>query len=143
MQQYYSITELTERLSVHRNTVERWIVEGRLPNAVKLAGKTWRVPEYDLTKFLKESRRERTSSGTVSSLSRQEASGSTEGAVPGQVPGTPPSFGESNAADESGESEGQEPPYSELRGQGASKAGSSPPNARKRKRDRQAAAFAR
>lgn len=53
MREFLKISEVCEILSVSRRTVLRWIYGGKLP-AIKLGGgRSWRIQERDLRRFLK------------------------------------------------------------------------------------------
>lgn len=46
----YTVTEVAAILKVHRETILRWIAEGKI-NAFKV-GKEWRIDEKDLQEFI-------------------------------------------------------------------------------------------
>ena len=54
-------TEVAKKLRVHRDTVLRWLREGRLPGQ-KLGYRTWRITEDNIREFL-ERERKRTQKG--------------------------------------------------------------------------------
>ncbi len=49
MEKFLTLKEVAEKLSVHRETIVRYIKEGRIP-AIKLK-RTWRIPEDELEQF--------------------------------------------------------------------------------------------
>lgn len=52
---YYTTDEVAELLKVHRETIRRWIVSGKL-HAIQLPSErgSYRISEQDYEKFLKE-----------------------------------------------------------------------------------------
>lgn len=50
---FLTVDETAELLRVHRNTVYRWVREGRLPSS--RIGKQWRIPRRALEKLLEGS----------------------------------------------------------------------------------------
>lgn len=56
---YVTVNALAERLSVHIETVRRWIRDGKFPNAIKLPdGREWRIPESDVQAFIEAGKRD-------------------------------------------------------------------------------------
>ena len=51
-ERYFSVSEAAELLKVHRNTVGRYIKDGRLPGY--RVGNQYRIPESTLTRFMEE-----------------------------------------------------------------------------------------
>lgn len=51
---YYSVDQISEMLSIHPKTIQRYIREGRL-RASKI-GKSWRVTGHDLSIFMESSK---------------------------------------------------------------------------------------
>ena len=51
-ERYFSVSEAAERLNVHRNTVGRYIKDGRLPGY--RVGNQYRIPESTLSQFMEE-----------------------------------------------------------------------------------------
>lgn len=49
-QTYYTVDQISEMLSMHPKTIQRYIREGKL-HAAKL-GKAWRITGHDLTRFV-------------------------------------------------------------------------------------------
>ncbi len=47
--QYYTVDQISEMLSMHPKTIQRYIREGKL-NATKI-GKSWRISGHDLSRF--------------------------------------------------------------------------------------------
>jgi excisionase family DNA binding protein len=49
-----TVQEVAERLKLHRNTVRDYLRRGRL-EGLKLSGRTWRISELALQRFLAQS----------------------------------------------------------------------------------------
>lgn len=49
----YTIPEVAEMLSVHRDTVQAWIEEGKL-GSVKIGHRTVRILQSDIDKFIRD-----------------------------------------------------------------------------------------
>jgi len=47
---YLTVTEITQMLRVHRNTVDRWLKEGIFPDAFNIQG-TIRIPRSNLDRL--------------------------------------------------------------------------------------------
>jgi excisionase family DNA binding protein len=57
--QFVTVDEIAKRLSVHEESVRRWLRAGRFPNAIKLPeGRgDWRIPVTDVAAFLKANKK--------------------------------------------------------------------------------------
>lgn len=51
-EKYYTVNQISEMLSIHPKTIQRYIREGKI-NATKL-GKSWRISGHDLSRFTEE-----------------------------------------------------------------------------------------
>ena len=57
-EQYTTVEEIAKRLSVHPESVRRWLRAGMFANAIKLPdGREWRIPERDIKAFLRANKR--------------------------------------------------------------------------------------
>lgn len=54
---YLSINQVSDFLNVHRNTVCRWLKEGRFPNAIRIESTT-RIPLSDIESLKANNQRE-------------------------------------------------------------------------------------
>lgn len=56
IEKHFTVSELVDRLGLHRNTVQNLIREGAFPGAFKI-GRTWRVPQSDVEAYLDRQRK--------------------------------------------------------------------------------------
>lgn len=69
-ERYFSVSEAAEILKVHRNTVGRYIKDGRLPGY--RVGNQYRIPESTLTRFMQETGELRHDSARVVAIANQK-----------------------------------------------------------------------
>lgn len=67
-EKYYTVDQISQMLSIHPKTIQRYIREGKL-TATKI-GKSWRVSGHDLSRFTEDNNN--SSAGNLSSISEQE-----------------------------------------------------------------------